>query len=185
MKVLIVSVLLFCSVELGSGVPVHGEVRGVSSFDFTTISYSESYKNRTKELPPNKLHNDLSLLHPAFRNGVILFLADAKKEGIDLMIVETYRSPQRQSYVKSRGRSTLSVSKHQSGLAIDVVPIVNGSPVWHNKKLWYKIMILAEKRGLKSGGRWKRFYDPGHIEYPCNLSQVDTVKIPNLTLIPL
>jgi hypothetical protein len=116
---------------------------------------------------------------------VILFIADAKKEGINLLVVETYRSPLRQAYVKKRGRSTLTVSKHQYGLAIDVVPIVKGKAQWNNYKMWNKLKVIGRKYGFICGGDWKRFKDHPHFEYRCNISGLDTLKIPNKVIIPI
>lgn len=109
----------------------------------------------------------LEFLQQPFRDSVILFLKDCEVKGIDLLIVETYRTPERQDKLKKRGRSRLrgDQSKHQYGLAIDVVPIVNNRMVWYNRKLWLKIGKMGEKRGLRWGGRWRKFWDPGHFEY--------------------
>ena len=189
MKVLIVSCLLFCSVELGSGIPVYAGKSGIGGLgSFREFSpFSEQLKAKTDSLSPHELHNDLVYLHPAFRNGVILFIADCKKEGIDLMIVETYRSGERQDLMKKTKRSTLTAnkSKHQHGLALDVVPVVNGKLQWHDQRLWYKIGLIGEKHGLMWGGRWKRFKDYPHFEYNCNISEIDDVIVPNKVIIPI
>ena len=110
---------------------------------------------------------DLSFLKQPFKDSVELFLRDCEARGIHLMIVETYRTPDRQDKMKKRGRSRLGAdqSKHQHGLAIDVVPVIKGKMVWHNRKLWLKIGKLGEKRGLRWGGRWKNFVDYPHFEY--------------------
>ena len=110
---------------------------------------------------------DLSFLKQPFRDSVEMFLRDCEARNIHLAIIETYRTPDRQDKLRKKGRSRLrgNQSKHQHGLAIDVVPIINGKMVWHNKKLWLKIGKLGEKRGLGWGGRWQKLYDPGHFEY--------------------
>lgn len=63
-------------------------------------------------------------------------------------------------------------SKHQYGLAVDVVPIVNGKAVWDNVVLWRKVGVIGERLGLRWGGRWKHPYDPGHFEWTGGLSSV-------------
>lgn len=130
--------------------------------------------------------NELSVLHPAFRNKVILFLTECDRQGIKLKIIETYRTPQRQDSLKRRGRSMLSGgrSKHQHYLAIDVVPIVNGKPKWHDRRLWNKIGVIGQSYGLKWGGRWRRLYDPGHFEYNCTLDQINQIPQPDTIIIP-
>lgn len=109
----------------------------------------------------------LDFLQQPFRDSVVLFLKDCETHGITLMIVETYRTPERQDRLKKRGRSRLrgDQSKHQHGLAIDVVPTKHGKFIWHDQKLWLRIGKLGEARGLRWGGRWSRPFDPGHFEY--------------------
>lgn len=134
----------------------------------------------------NGMVNELSVLHPAFRNKVILFLSECHRQGIELRILETYRTPQRQDSLKRRGKSMLSGgrSKHQHYLAIDVVPIVNGKLKWHDRRLWSKIGAIGQSYGLKWGGRWRRLYDPGHFEYDCLLDQIHLIPQPDTIIIP-
>jgi hypothetical protein len=97
-----------------------------------------------------------------------------KAKGIKLAIVETYRTHAKQREYKTMGRSYTTSkagqSKHQYGLAVDVVPIVNSKPVWNNTLLWKKIGIVGERLGLHWGGRWKDPYDPGHFEWTGGLT---------------
>ncbi len=111
--------------------------------------------------------NDTSILVPEFKSQVALFLEECRQEGIELKILETWRTPERQNALKKKGRSTLSGgnSKHQHCLAIDVVPMYGKKLKWKDRKLWNKIGKIGKKHGLKWGGDWKRFYDPGHFEF--------------------
>lgn len=108
-------------------------------------------------------------LHPYFRDKVLLLIAKCKAKGIELSFVETYRTHAKQAEYKGMGKKFTSSgagrSKHQYGLAVDVVPIVNDSAVWHDKILWRKIGVIGEQLGLRWGGRWKHPYDPGHFEW--------------------
>jgi hypothetical protein len=61
-------------------------------------------------------------------------------------------------------------SKHQYGLAVDVVPIVDSVAVWNNPVLWRKVGMTGEKLGLRWGGRWRKPYDPGHFEWTGGLA---------------
>src|SRR5690606_17227975 len=63
-------------------------------------------------------------------------------------------------------------SKHQYGLAVDVVPIIDSIAVWDNVALWRKIGVTGESLGLRWGGRWKKPYDPGHFEWTGGLTSV-------------
>lgn len=131
--------------------------------------------------------SDLSILHPTFRNKVVKLLYECKKQGIELKIVETYRTPERQNLLKSQGYSMLSGgrSKHQHKIAVDVVPVVNGIMIWDDLKLWKKIGKIGKKQGLIWGGDWKRFRDYPHFEYPCSIDEVDFLPLPDTVYIPL
>jgi hypothetical protein len=113
--------------------------------------------------------NDLSALHPYFRQKIEALVAACSAKGIQLAVVETYRTRAKQNEYRSMGRiytrSTGGHSKHQYGLAVDVVPIVDSVAVWHNAALWKKIGTAGERLGLRWGGRWRHPYDPGHFEW--------------------
>lgn len=119
---------------------------------------------------------DLNALHPYFRDKVRELIEKCKKQGIELAIVETYRTHAKQNEYRGMGRKyTNSVggrSKHQYGLAVDVVPVVKGEPVWDSPVLWKKIGITGEKLGLRWGGRWKKPYDPAHFEWTGGLTSI-------------
>src|SRR6186713_1099265 len=74
---------------------------------------------------------DLNSLHPYFRDQVKLLIATCKAKGIHLVVVEAYRTHAKQNEYKTMGRkytnSGAGRSKHQYGLAVDVVPIVDSS----------------------------------------------------------
>jgi hypothetical protein len=120
---------------------------------------------------------DLNALHPYFRDKVIELINRCKAKGIELAVVETYRTHAKQNEYKSMGkkftRSGAGKSKHQYGLAVDVVPMINGEAQWHNKNLWSKIGVTGEQLGLRWGGRWRSLYDPGHFEWTGGLSLQD------------
>lgn len=112
---------------------------------------------------------DLQSLHPYFRDKVLELIRQSKLKGIELAIVETYRTPTKQNEYKAKGRKYTRVgpgqSKHQYGLAVDVVPVINGKPQWRNIALWRKIGPIGERLGMQWGGRWRRLFDPGHFEW--------------------
>jgi hypothetical protein len=123
---------------------------------------------------------DLQALHPYFRDRVIELIRRCKAKGIELAIVETYRTHAKQGEYKSMGRkytrSGAGKSKHQYGLAVDVVPMVNGEAQWHNQHLWRRIGVIGEQLGLRWGGRWRSLYDPGHFEWTGGLSSEDLAR---------
>jgi len=118
--------------------------------------------------------NDLMALHTYFRDRIIELIKVCKSKGIKLAIVETYRTHAKQNEYKGMGKKyTNSVggkSKHQYGLAIDVVPMVNNKPAWNNTALWRKVGAAGENLGLRWGGRWRKPYDPAHFEWTGGLS---------------
>jgi hypothetical protein len=124
--------------------------------------------------------SDLAALHPYFRDKVIELINRCERRGIHLAIVESYRTHAKQSEYKNMGRkytrSGAGKSKHQYGLAIDVVPLVNGEPQWNNKHLWRRIGVIGEQLGLRWGGRWRSLYDPGHFEWTGGLNAYDLAR---------
>ena len=136
---------------------------------------------------------DLQSLHPYFRDKVIELIRLCRLKGIDVAIVETYRTPTKQNEYKSMGRrytrSRGGYSNHQYGLAVDIVPVMDSLPQWHNIKLWKKIGPIGERLGLRWGGRWRNLFDPGHFEWTggrgiYNLAQGKFPAIPNSTQYP-
>jgi hypothetical protein len=117
---------------------------------------------------------DLNALHPYFRDKVTQLIAICKAKGIELALVETYRTHAKQNEYKTMGkkytRSGGGRSKHQYGLAVDVVPIVDSVAQWDDYKLWKKVGAVGEQLGLRWGGRWRNPYDPGHFEWTGGLS---------------
>src|SRR5215471_1655819 len=113
--------------------------------------------------------NDLELLEPVTRDKVKQIIADAAKQGIKLMISETYRSQDRQIRLYEQGATQLkTVGVHHYGLACDLVKDINGQPSW--KGDFKFLRTLAKKNGLIWGGDWGRpnvkpgFYDPYHVQ---------------------
>lgn len=129
---------------------------------------------------------DLNSLHPYFRDKINTLIANCKAKGIELAVVESYRTHAKQSEYYSMGRkytrSAGGKSKHQYGLAVDVVPMINGVAQWDNVKLWLKVGVEGEKLGLRWGGRWKSPYDPAHFEWSGGLTttQLSVGILPNI-----
>lgn len=118
---------------------------------------------------------DLRALHPYFRDKIAKLIEVCKAAGIELAIVESYRTPAKQAEYYSMGRKYTSTpggkSKHQYGLAVDLVPMVDSVAVWNNHRLWRKIGLAGERLGLRWGGRWRVTYDPGHFEWAGGLTR--------------
>jgi peptidoglycan L-alanyl-D-glutamate endopeptidase CwlK len=112
---------------------------------------------------------DLESLHPYFKDKIQELMRVCKASGITLAVVETYRTHAKQSEYFGMGKKYTQTpggkSKHQYGLAVDVVPIVDSVAVWNNARLWRKIGLAGERLGLRWGGRWRMPYDPAHFEW--------------------
>ncbi len=121
--------------------------------------------------------NDLQSLHPFFRDRIIQLVQLCKQKGIELAVVETYRTAAKQHEYKTLGakytRSGAGKSKHQYGMAVDVVPMIDSIAQWDDKALWRKVGVIGERLGLRWGGRWRSLYDPGHFEWTGGLTSVD------------
>ncbi len=119
---------------------------------------------------------DLQALHPYFRDKIIQLIQNCKEKGIEVSVVESYRTRAKQAEYFGMGRkytrSAGGKSKHQYGLACDVVPIVKGEAQWDDKVLWRKVGVEGEKLGLRWGGRWRNPYDPAHFEWTGGLTTV-------------
>ena len=118
---------------------------------------------------------DLQALHPFFRDKVMELISVCKSMGIELAIVESYRTKAKQAEYFAMGNQYTSTpgghSRHQYGMAVDVVPVVDSVAVWNNSRLWKKIGIAGERLGLRWGGRWRVLYDPGHFEWSGGISR--------------
>lgn len=120
---------------------------------------------------------DIDALHPLFRDKIRTLIANCHEQGITVAVVESYRTHAKQSEYKGMGRkytnSKAGRSKHQYGLAVDLVPIVDANAVWDSTALWKKVGVTGEALGLRWGGRWRKPYDPGHFEWTGGLSTSD------------
>lgn len=123
---------------------------------------------------------DLNSLHPYFRDKIVELIHLCKAQGIELAVVESFRTHAKQAEYFGMGRkytrSKGGKSKHQYGLAVDVVPIVDSAAVWDNTLLWKKIGVTGEKLGLRWGGRWRAPYDPAHFEWGSGVSTYHLAK---------
>jgi peptidoglycan LD-endopeptidase CwlK len=133
---------------------------------------------------PDGDSRDLDDLHPTVEVMARDFIRRANAAGIDLLVTSTYRSPAVQNELYKRGRTLLwengrrvrvvtnakgGQSFHNYRLALDVVPMRNGKPVWGTTGadglLWQRVGALGEAAGLEWGGRWRTLKDFPHFQY--------------------
>lgn len=100
----------------------------------------------------------LSDLRPEVRPLADAFLAACAAAGIDLLVTCTLRSNDEQAALYAQGRTTPGHivtdappgrSAHNYGLALDVVPMVNGKPDWNGSDpVWAQVGALGQAAGL-------------------------------------
>jgi peptidoglycan L-alanyl-D-glutamate endopeptidase CwlK len=119
-------------------------------------------------------------LLPEVRNKVEDFLALCKHEGIDLLVTSTYRDMESQNALYAQGRTApgnivtnakAGDSFHNWRCAVDVVPLVNGKPVWDSSDpLWKRVGELGKQAGLEWAGEWHSFKELAHFQYTGGLT---------------
>jgi|GEM_PF-2985908 Soluble lytic murein transglycosylase and related regulatory proteins (some contain LysM/invasin domains) len=105
---------------------------------------------------------DMSRLHPVFREKAQAVLDRLNAEGIPFRIFEGYRSPQRQQFLYSQGRTAPGdivtnakpwSSYHQYGLAADFVLFIDGKWSWDTSgpraACWDKLHAIGREVGLE------------------------------------
>ena len=125
-------------------------------------------------------------LHPTVRAKVQQFIQKCDEAGIDLLVTSTYRDHESQAELYAQGRTKPGkiVTKAKPGqswhnwkVAVDVVPLRNGKPVWGttgaDSELWEKVGEIGESVGLEWAGRWKTFKEFAHFQYTGGLTLAD------------
>ena len=125
-------------------------------------------------------------LHPTVRAKVQQFIQKCDEAGIDLLVTSTYRDHESQAELYAQGRTKPGkiVTKAKPGqswhnwkVAVDVVPLRNGKPVWGTAgadgELWQKVGEIGESVGLEWAGRWKTFKEYAHFQYTGGLTLAD------------
>lgn len=116
----------------------------------------------------SRILNDLS---PRFRPLAYELIARLIEAGVPVAIVATGRTPEEHAKNLAMGLSWTPHSKHLDGDAIDLCPWRIFEPqgrkalAWNaSDPQWQIIGSVAEKLGLRWGGRWTP-PDMGHVEY--------------------
>lgn len=127
----------------------------------------------------------IQTLEPDTAKKAIAFLSAAEKEGILLRVIAAKRTWEEQNALYAQGRTKPGKvvtnarggeSMHNFGLAIDVVEIKNGEPLWTNDR-WAKIGQIGKSVGFEWGGDWK-FIDKPHFQNTRGLSLAQIQKLP-------
>lgn len=115
------------------------------------------------------------LLDEGFRNRLLMvFKVMREQHGYELVLLEGYRSPERQAALAALGPSVTQAgpleSLHQHGMAADCAFVKNGKIVISEQDAWAmrgyeKYGEVARSLSLTWGGDWRSLKDYGHIEW--------------------
>jgi peptidoglycan L-alanyl-D-glutamate endopeptidase CwlK len=119
----------------------------------------------------------LTDLRPECRRLVDPFLDDCAAAGCDVLVTCTLRTITEQQALYAQGRTAPGKivtnakpgsSAHNYGLAIDIVPIVNGKPDWSGVgPIWEELGNLGRARGLEwAGAPDFPFHEEAHFQVP-------------------
>lgn len=117
----------------------------------------------------NFVCKDTDMLEPGTRAAVLAVVTEAKAGGIELRVLETYRSQRRQARLFAQGATKLKVvGCHGYGVAVDFGVFINGKYQEKNGPYTF-LRKLARKHGLISGQDWGHartgsFVDSGHVQ---------------------
>lgn len=115
-------------------------------------------------------------LDPIPREVCKAHIEECRLVGVEIIITSTYRDFDSQAALYAIGRDGDLTRKkvtnakpgkswHNYKCAWDVVPIVQGKPVWNAKdSAWQDVIIAGEKVGAEAGARWKTFPDLPHFQ---------------------
>lgn len=116
-----------------------------------------------------KACRDIGELAPAAQQACRLFLQECKKQGLNVLITETYRSQERQDYLYEQGRTREGVvvtwtkaSRHTGRCAWDICKNVKGQE-YSDNAFFAKCGAIAAQLGITWGGVWST-PDKPHFE---------------------
>lgn len=128
-------------------------------------------------------------LHPEVQKRLLAFRGRCSQEGIDLLVISTYRDFESQNALYEQGRTTpghivtnakAGDSYHNWRCAFDAVPLVTGKPLWQvflkdgtMHPMWKRVGEIAAECGLEWAGTWKSFKEYDHFQYTAGLTLAD------------
>lgn len=142
---------------------------------------------------------DIEQLNPLVQVMLTLALAEIKRKGVTPLVVETYRTKERQYMLYGNGRTSsqckavgMSASKaskyakpkltkvtwtldsiHIQKKAVDVIPMRNGKAIWDSNDEDTKTIIkVMQKYGFEAGANWKTSPDSPHFQVKGTFNKV-------------
>ena len=108
---------------------------------------------------------------------------------IQIIVTSTYRDYEAQALLYAQGRTSPGrkvtnarpgYSMHNHRVALDVVPLRAGKPVWgttrEDLKLWQKVGEIGKSCGLDWAGDWEKFKEYPHFQYTGGLTINDFIE---------
>lgn len=132
-------------------------------------SFYDTVLRNSKAFRSDAVCKDLNMLEPGTRTAVVALMADAKTMGVDLRVLETYRSQVRQSALfMQRATQLRTVGCHGYGVAADFGVFVHGA-YQGSAKAYVFLRELARKHDLIPGIDWghpklSAQGDAGHVQ---------------------
>jgi peptidoglycan L-alanyl-D-glutamate endopeptidase CwlK len=90
---------------------------------------------------------------------------------MDFTVLEGLRTLERQKQLFAAGASTVLNSRHLTGHAVDIAPMLNGTvswdwPLYRRLAPIIKAAAAFEKVSIEWGGDWRTFKDGPHWQLP-------------------
>jgi peptidoglycan LD-endopeptidase CwlK len=114
-------------------------------------------------------------VNPQLADRATAVLERARREGMDMRVVDGFRSVAAQDTLYAQGRTAPGnivtnarggSSWHNYGLAADIAfNNANGQPAWPENGNWTRYGEIAVDQGLEWGGNWQGLQDRPHVEY--------------------
>lgn len=108
----------------------------------------------------------LAKIHPLLAHVIRIASISA-----DFKVLEGLRTKERQAELVAAGASQTLNSRHLTGHAVDIVPLVNGKVRW-DWPLFYPLAEVIKRTATENdvpiewGGDWVRFKDGPHWQLP-------------------
>lgn len=132
-----------------------------------------------KTIPTEAEKKKLKHLHPILQYKLAYTIVRANGEGLCVKLFEGLRTYKRQDYLYSLGRTApgfivtnvkAGYSRHNFGLAGDLVFFINGRWSWDYRLPWKELGDIGKEVGLTWGGDWK-FSDKPHFQFTAGVSR--------------
>jgi len=116
-------------------------------------------------------HRSLSRLEGVHPDLVRVVKKAAAMSPLDFTVLEGLRTLERQKQLSQIGATKTLRSRHLTGHAVDLAPMVGGTvrwdwPLYHRLAKIIKEAAVAENVPIEWGGNWRTFKDGPHWQLP-------------------